>query len=111
MIPGWHFNWLQNEKSYVTPLGGIQHFYKQMLIGDKTDNIFGVTGIGPVKDVKIFFHCSKFFNCFFNVYPIYTIDGFKSFSELFSKNNEIQVASIMSEHGVSTVLDFLIQVS
>ena len=53
MIPGWHFNWLQNEKSYVTPLGGIQHFYKQMLIGDKTDNIFGVAGIGQVKASKL----------------------------------------------------------
>ena len=27
----------------------MRHFYKQMLIGDKADNIIGVAGIGKVK--------------------------------------------------------------
>lgn len=53
MIPGWHFNWLKNEKSYVVPEEGIKTFYKQMLIGDRIDNIFGVDRIGPVKAEKI----------------------------------------------------------
>ena len=53
MIPGWHFRWLENEKIYVVPLDGLKHFYKQMLIGDKTDNIFGVVGLGKVKAAKI----------------------------------------------------------
>ena len=49
MIPGWHFNWLHNEKKYVVPEDGIKTFYKQMLIGDRSDNIFGVDKIGKVK--------------------------------------------------------------
>lgn len=53
MIPGRHFNWLHNEDSYTVPEDGIRTFYKQMLIGDRSDNIFGVDGIGKVKAAKI----------------------------------------------------------
>lgn len=53
MITGWHFRWLDNEKIFVTPDQGLKAFYKQMLIGDKSDNIFGVRGIGPVKAAGI----------------------------------------------------------
>ena len=40
MITGWHFRWLDNEKIFVTPDQGLKTFYKQMMIGDKSDNIF-----------------------------------------------------------------------
>ena len=53
MITGWHFRWLDNEKIFVTPDQGLKTFYKQMMIGDKSDNIFGVRGIGPVKAAGI----------------------------------------------------------
>lgn len=53
MITGWHFRWLDNEKIFVTPDQGLKAFYKQMLIGDKSDNIFGVRGIGPIKAAGI----------------------------------------------------------
>lgn len=53
MIPGWHYNWVRDEKTYTTPLDGLRYMYKQMLIGDKADNIFGVSGIGPVKASKL----------------------------------------------------------
>ena len=56
MIPGNHFNWTKQQYGDVTVVDwftGNKHFWKQMLIGDKTDNIFGVAGIGPVKAGKL----------------------------------------------------------
>jgi len=65
MIPGWHYSWeisgnikgkswtKEAQKTYTTPLDGLRTFYKQMLIGDVSDNIFGVDGIGKVKASKI----------------------------------------------------------
>lgn len=52
MIPGNHFNWTKQQYGDMTTVSereGNLHFWKQMLIGDKTDNIFGVQGIGPIK--------------------------------------------------------------
>ena len=53
MIPGKHYNWLHQEFIDVSPEEGLKTFYKQMLIGDKSDNIIGVYGIGKVKANKI----------------------------------------------------------
>lgn len=55
MIPGNHFNWKKQQYgdlTQVTHEEGILHFYSQMLIGDATDNIFGIAGLGPVKSKK-----------------------------------------------------------
>jgi len=53
MIPGWHYNWVRDERTYTVPIDGLRYFYKQMLIGDKTDNIIGIAGLGPVKSGKL----------------------------------------------------------
>ena len=53
MIPGWHYNWVRDERTYTVPDDGLKYFYKQMLIGDKTDNIIGVYGLGPKKSEKL----------------------------------------------------------
>lgn len=53
MIPGDHYNWVKNESYFVSEVDGLRTFYKQLLIGDRSDNIFGVTGIGAVKAEKI----------------------------------------------------------
>lgn len=60
MIPGWHYSWEISgnnwtkaaNKQYVSPTQALTTFYKQMLIGDVSDNIFGVDGIGKVKAAK-----------------------------------------------------------
>jgi hypothetical protein len=75
MIPGNHFNWLHNEYSYVSELEGIKHFYKQMLIGDKSDNIFGVMGLGPVKASKYIDHLTDEQEMLDIVYHLYLEDA------------------------------------
>jgi 5'-3' exonuclease len=58
MIPGSHYNFVKKERYVVTPEDGIRFFYYQMLIGDTTDNIKGVVGIGKQKATKLLDRCS-----------------------------------------------------
>jgi DNA polymerase-1 len=53
MIPGWHWNFVKKIKYYVTDEEAIRFFYYQMLVGDPTDGIKGVPGIGKVKAEKL----------------------------------------------------------
>lgn len=55
MIPGKHFNWKKQQygdMTHVTQEDGLVHFYTQMLVGDTTDNVIGIAGLGPVKSRK-----------------------------------------------------------
>ena len=52
MIPGKHYNWMHDTHAIVDKMEGIKTFYKQMLIGDVSDNVIGVAGIGKVKAAK-----------------------------------------------------------
>lgn len=53
MIPGQHFNWVNMDYAQVDYLDGLKQLYRQMLIGDKADNITGVAGLGKVKAGRI----------------------------------------------------------
>lgn len=48
-IPGWHYNFMSKEKYYVSNEGALRNFYRQILTGDRIDNVQGLRGIGPVK--------------------------------------------------------------
>lgn len=51
-LPGWHYNFVKGLKYKVTPEEGLKYFYHQLLMGDRTDNIPGLTGIGEKKAAK-----------------------------------------------------------
>ena len=62
MIAGKHYSWeIVRSGKVVRPAifrdvsyhDGIIHFYKQMLIGDVADNLFGIRGIGEAKASKL----------------------------------------------------------
>ena len=75
MIPGNHYNWTKVELDRVTKQDGLRHFYKQMLIGDKSDNIFGVDKIGPVKAAKLIDHLDDEQDMFEAVWAKYDEDA------------------------------------
>lgn len=52
-IPGNHFNWVKNERTFIDEVTGNRNFYGQVLSGDRTDNIAGIDGIGVVKAARI----------------------------------------------------------
>jgi hypothetical protein len=53
MIPGYHYNPVKKESYYIDDKEAIKNFYRQILTGDKVDNIEGLRGIGPKKADKI----------------------------------------------------------
>lgn len=44
MVPGYHYNWVTGVSLLVSPLDGLRCFYKQLILGDKSDNIPGFDG-------------------------------------------------------------------
>ena len=56
-IPGHHYNFVKHEEYFVTEEQGLLSFYKQILTGDRVDNIVGIKGVGPVKAHKLLAHC------------------------------------------------------
>ena len=52
-VQGWHYNFVKHNKYYVSEEDGLRFFYKQILMGDKADNIVGIKGVGPVKAEKM----------------------------------------------------------
>lgn len=59
MIRGHHYNFVKEERYYVTEEEAIRNFYLQILTGDKIDNIIGLSGIGPVKSKKLLVDCNN----------------------------------------------------
>ena len=51
-IPGRHYNFVKKIHQEVTYEEGYKFLYMQSLIGDRSDNIFGVAGLGPVKAAR-----------------------------------------------------------
>jgi len=52
-VQGWHYNFAKNDKYYVTAEEGMRFFYRQILTGDRVDNIIGIKGVGDKKAEKM----------------------------------------------------------
>lgn len=59
MLRGDHFNFVKSEFYFIEEEQGIKNFYKQMLMGDRVDNIIGIKGIGAVKAERLLKECKN----------------------------------------------------
>ena len=53
MIPGLHYNFVKDETYYMNEHDADKWFYLQLLMGDSTDNIPGLPGVGPKGAAKM----------------------------------------------------------
>lgn len=56
-VPGWHYNFLKQDRYYITVREASLNFYCQILTGDRVDNVVGIKGIGPVKAKAMLKNC------------------------------------------------------
>ena len=57
-VPTHFYDFVKRQHHFITPLEGLKSFYRQMLTGDKADNIMGVRGIGKVKSAALIDECA-----------------------------------------------------
>lgn len=59
-IPGWHYNFTNDNLYHVDSINATRNFFKQMLTGDNADNIKCINGIGKVKAGKLLDHLNSY---------------------------------------------------
>lgn len=74
MVPGKHYNWVRKEWTTIDEAMAQQFFYRQLLIGDTSDNVFGIKGIGPKKAEKALGELSTVEELFDKVRSMYDDD-------------------------------------
>jgi 5'-3' exonuclease len=52
-VAGWHYNFVKQNKYYVSEEEGLRFFYKQILMGDNIDNVVGIKGVGEKRAEKM----------------------------------------------------------
>lgn len=70
-IPGAHYNFVKQEWQYVEEFEGLVWFYRQVLMGDSTDNIPGLFRIGLARSAKLLQGCETEFELWEKVKEIY----------------------------------------
>ncbi len=80
MIPGHHYNPVKKEKFFMDKKDAYIFFFKQLLAGDATDDIPGITGIGLTRAGKILKDCNTPDEAFDRVMDTYK-NNYKDHSE------------------------------
>lgn len=57
-IPGFHYNFVRNDFTYISAVEASHSFYQQMLEGDRVDNVPGIVGCGPVLAKRILMYAT-----------------------------------------------------
>jgi DNA polymerase-1 len=85
-VPGWHYSWeieggtpdkrwkKEAKLQEISPFQGAYNFYYQMLVGDNSDNIKGVNGIGKKKATDLLSLCTTEDELFYVVRDTYGCD-------------------------------------
>ena len=58
-VPGWHYNWVNKDLYYVSVPSATHMLYKQILMGDSTDNIEGIPKVGEKTAEKLLDGCPE----------------------------------------------------
>lgn len=73
-LPGRHYNFVLKEEYLVSAKDAVLNFYGQVLSGDATDQIPGLTGIGPVKAAAALEKCTSPAECWRIALDMYTAE-------------------------------------
>jgi len=85
MIPGYHYNWVTDTATFISPLEGYYSFCKQLLTGDRIDNIKGLSEKKPLKGIgdktahSLLSSCSSYSSMFQEVLKQYHLHYSDSF--------------------------------
>jgi hypothetical protein len=70
-IPGRFYDFVKKEEQTISPKEASLNFYSQVLSGDSTDQIPGLTGIGPTKARKILEGVAGPYACWLRIVDLY----------------------------------------
>ena len=95
-IPGFHWNFVKKEETLISTAEGRKRFYFQLLTGDTSDNVRGVSGVGPVKAARFLSGATEEEELFEITYGVYK-DWLKKEwqTEKLDEFQEKQVANIV----------------
>jgi hypothetical protein len=51
-VPGWHYNYVKDELFFISDEAALRFFYTQVLMGDRTDGVVGIPGVGKATATK-----------------------------------------------------------
>lgn len=72
MIPGHHYNFVKQQLTMVSPLEGLRNFYKQLIMGDRSDNIPGYDGKMRVKVPKFLEAEMEYIDSYMNEWEMFS---------------------------------------
>lgn len=104
-VPGHHYNFVKDSFTFVSPEEGRLFFYKQLLMGDKADNIQGIRGLGPVNAGRLLDHTLDYpeteqFEIVKNRYKEFLQEQWEVFDDEWDDFHEKQLHNILLVNGI-----------